>query len=222
MQKIIFGIFAHPDDEAFGPVGKLIDEVKSGAKLHLICLTSGDAGQNPDDLPELGPVRLEEWQLSGKLIGASSMQYLGYDDGKLSNTTMIDAARKIERIVRDNTSPDCEIEFITFDLNGLTGHIDHIVASRAASLAYYRLKDSALPMKSISYFCNTDKQMPDITFDWIYSNRGLPESELVHIDTTDHLDTIKQVIGAHRTQREDGLKRLNDPYLGHEYFLIKD
>ena len=36
MKKIIFGIFAHPDDEAFGPSGTLLLETRSGTELHLI------------------------------------------------------------------------------------------------------------------------------------------------------------------------------------------
>ena len=32
MNKIIFGIFAHPDDEAFGPSGALLKAVREGAE----------------------------------------------------------------------------------------------------------------------------------------------------------------------------------------------
>lgn len=44
MRKILLGIFAHPDDEALGPVGTLLREVRDGAELHLITLTAGQAG----------------------------------------------------------------------------------------------------------------------------------------------------------------------------------
>ena len=44
MKRVIFGIFAHPDDEAFGPSGTLLMETKAGTELHLITLTLGEAG----------------------------------------------------------------------------------------------------------------------------------------------------------------------------------
>ena len=77
MKKVIFGIFAHPDDEAFGPAGTLIQEVQNGSELHLITITAGEAGSNPDNYDDLGQIRLEEWRRSGELIGATTMTHLG-------------------------------------------------------------------------------------------------------------------------------------------------
>src|SRR5687768_11757680 len=143
MKKIIFGIFAHPDDEAFGPAGTLINEVQNGAELHLISFTAGDAGTNLDNAPDLGVVREEEWRKAGALIGATSMHLLGYKDGHLDNQSMIEATDRISQIVHaviDNIPHDAVVEFMTLDLNGYTGHIDHIVAARTACQVFYRLK----------------------------------------------------------------------------------
>ncbi|MFZ2494806.1 MAG: PIG-L family deacetylase [Candidatus Saccharimonadales bacterium] len=62
MKKVIFGIFAHPDDEAFGPAGTLIQEVQNGSEVHLITLTAGQAGSNPDNHEDPGAIRLKEWK----------------------------------------------------------------------------------------------------------------------------------------------------------------
>ena len=64
MKKVIFGIFAHPDDESFGPSGTLLKLRRSGYDLHLIVLTDGEAGVNPDGIENLGEVRLQEWRRS--------------------------------------------------------------------------------------------------------------------------------------------------------------
>ncbi|HEU4830759.1 MAG TPA: PIG-L family deacetylase, partial [Candidatus Saccharimonadales bacterium] len=99
MKKIIFGIFAHPDDEAFGPAGTLLLETRAGTELHLVTLTAGDAGTNPDNHTDLGKVRLEEWRKAGQLIGASSMHSLKYKDGQLNNLSMIEVGHEIIDLV---------------------------------------------------------------------------------------------------------------------------
>lgn len=131
MKKIIFGIFAHPDDEAFGPAGALLMATKSGAELHLITLTSGQNGANPDNAPDLGKRRIDEWNRAADLLGAFSRTHLGFTDGKLGNIVMLQAVEKIDRIVDQIVNSHqipVEIEFMTLDPNGLTGHIDHIAA----------------------------------------------------------------------------------------------
>jgi len=136
MKKIIVGIFAHPDDEAFGPAGTLLQETKNGTELHLITLTAGDAGTNPDNVPDLGAVRLQEWKAAGGLLGAKSMEFFGYKDGQLNNNSMIEIGHRIIRHVQEilaEAPADTTVEFMSLDLNGYTGHIDHIVAARAAS-----------------------------------------------------------------------------------------
>ncbi len=47
MTKHLFAVFAHPDDEAFGPSGTLLAETDAGTVLHLVLLTSGEHGINP-------------------------------------------------------------------------------------------------------------------------------------------------------------------------------
>lgn len=75
MSKLVFAIFAHPDDESFGPSGTLLMEAQSGAKVHLISLTAGESGVNPDNQPDLKAIRLNEWNDAGQLIGASGLHY---------------------------------------------------------------------------------------------------------------------------------------------------
>lgn len=224
MTKLLFGIFAHPDDEAFGPVGTLISEVHSGTKLHLILLTQGEAGANPDNVPDLGKTRVDEWQKSASLIGASSTHLLDYADGQLNNTSMQKIADKIEQIIHElTTSDNSEIDFITLDLNGITGHVDHIVAARAATLAYHRLKNGGLRMNSIRYFCVPETNAPNANTDWIFAEKGRSTREIHEIiDAKQYLAEIRGAIAAHQSQRDDAatiLKNLGDS-LGIEHFIV--
>jgi LmbE family N-acetylglucosaminyl deacetylase len=227
MKKIIFGIFAHPDDEAFGPCGTLVLETRAGAELHLITLTSGQNGTNPDNDPDLGATRLQEWQKACELLGAASMHHFGYTDGTLSNIAMIEIASKIEELVKDalqNQYSDIEIEFMSLDINGLTGHIDHIVAARATCLAFYRLKTHDTRFTQIRLFCLPNSQYKNMNIDWIYMEAGrLPEEIGETIDARSIKDDILSVMQAHHTQRGDYENQIaflgND--LGLNHFIVK-
>jgi LmbE family N-acetylglucosaminyl deacetylase len=227
MKKIIFGIFAHPDDEAFGPCGTLLLETRAGTELHLVALTSGQNGMNPDNIPDLGSVRLQEWQKAGELLGASSMHHFGYTDGTLSNLAMIEITEKVEALVKNtlqSEDSDIEIEFMSLDINGLTGHIDHIVAARATCLAFYRLQAQDDRLKRIRLFCLPSSQYKDENIDWIYMEVGrLPEEINEIIDARSIKDDILTVMKAHHTQRgdyENQTALLGDD-LGLNHFITK-
>lgn len=206
MQKILFGIFAHPDDEAFGPAASLITDVQNGTELHLITLTDGGNGQNPENHPNLGEIRLQEWRKAGELIGASSMQHLGYTDGSLCNIDHIRIADRIAEIVTQtvNDRTDIEIEFMSLDLNGFTGHIDHIVASRSTCLAYYRLRDMRMPMKRVRLFCWSKDDQPTVDTGFVFMEPGRRDDEINEtVDAKQHIDRVHLIMQAHHTQRND-------------------
>lgn len=214
MKKILFAIFAHPDDEAFGPAGALIKAVDEGTELHLVTLTSGQAGINSENHPDLGKVRLEEWRASGNLIGASYMHHLGFEDGKLNNIAMIEAQAKIEEIVRttisDNSESEISVEFMTIDLNGVTGHIDHIVAARSASFVFYTLKQAGLPLTNIRYACISKLRVAELNVHWLFMEPGRGESDINEtIDAKEYIEKIKQVMHCHYTQRHDAQSHLD-------------
>lgn len=227
MQKILFGIFAHPDDEAFGPAGTLLKETAEGTELHLITLTSGENGTNPDDLDNLGEIRLAEWQEAGKLFGATSMEHLGYTDGTLCNKDHQKIASQIEEIVNSVVSgrDDLEIEFLGLDLNGFTGHIDHIVASRSACLAFYRLREQGLRMKQVRLFCWPIDRQESVDTNFVYMEPGHKQDEIDEtIDAEQYLDEIKQVMRVHHTQRKDCewiLSKCGDG-IAVNHFVIRD
>lgn len=207
MQKLLFAIFAHPDDEAFGPSGTLVLEARSGTEVHLVTLTNGAAGVNSEQHIELGSVRLAEWHAAAELMGATATHHLGYDDGCLCNQTMVDAQQRIVRIIRDIAAQhgdDYEIELMTIDDNGITGHIDHTVASRSATYAYYTLKEAGIPLARIRYACVPREMFPTHNTDWIYMPAGrMPEEIDETIDAREVLSTVRDIMRCHHTQRQD-------------------
>lgn len=227
MKKIIFGIFAHPDDEAFGPSGALLHETQSGNDLHLIVLTDGSAGTNPDNLLDLGQVRFEEWEKAGSLLGAKSMHLLGYEDNYLNNQVLIEATEKITQLVLTtlkDENEDVEIEFMSMDLNGVTGHIDHIVAARTACLVFYRLKKIDPRFTRIRLACYPESAFPAINTDWIYQEPGRSTAEIGEtVDARYLRDELEKIIRTHDTQRHDGEQYLKwqGENLGLCHFIVK-
>lgn len=227
MKKILFGIFAHPDDEAFGPAATLVKEVHDGTEVHLIVLTLGQNGSNPDNLPHLGDVRMQEWREAGKLIGASSMRTLGYTDGRLNNTDHIEITSTIMDIVKEvvATRADTAIEFMSLDLNGYTGHIDHIVAARSVCLAFYRLREQGFPMSRIRLACLPREEIPELNTDFVYMQPGLTTDQIDEtIDASDFSETVHQIMRCHHTQRNDyhTVVRIKGDNIARNYFVVKD
>jgi LmbE family N-acetylglucosaminyl deacetylase len=227
MQKIIFGIFAHPDDEAFGPVATLLKEVKDGTEVHLVTLTAGENGTNPDSLTNLGEVRVQEWENAAKLIGAASTTYMGYVDGTLNNLNHLEITIKISELVTEvvQDRDDIEIEFMSLDLNGYTGHIDHVVAGRSACLAFYQLREAGKPMKRIRLACLSHEEIPEVNTGFVYMEPGrLPEEIDETVDGSEFTDKIHEIMRAHHTQRNDyeTVTSYKGDKIGVNYFLIKD
>jgi len=228
MKKIIFGIFAHPDDEAFtGVAGALLLEVQAGTELHLILLTDGAAGTNPDALPNLGEERLEEWRAAGELLGAASVHHFGYADGQLNNEIMTEAGARAMELARGilATAPvDATVEFITLDLNGYTGHIDHIVAARTAAWVFYRLKATDSRLSRIRFACLPEQLAPQQNTDWIFMEKGRSPQEVDEtIDARGLRDQIAAIVQTHHTQRADGQAYMASAgdSLGMGYFIVR-
>lgn len=229
MKKVLFGVFAHPDDESFGPAGTIIKEIReNGTDVHIITFTPGDAGTNPDNHEDLGTVRLAEWREAGRLLGVTSQHNLGYRDGHLSNNLYHEIAEKtaeiIDGILAGYDEP-VEIDFMTFDLNGLSGHIDHIFASRVACYLFYARKPGDERFKYIRFVCIPKQYVPSQNTHWLYMDAGRSDDECSDtVDAREYRDEIIAAMRAHHSQRGDceyQLKQRGDN-LGIDYFIIKE
>lgn len=221
MKKVIFGIFAHPDDEAFGPAGTLLKLKDEGYDIHLILLTDGEAGVNIDNVPDLAATRLAEWQVATQLLGASSTHPLHYPDGGLENVLPEDLEHNLNTIIatiigRYPETP--ELAFMTFEPHGLTGHHDHIAAATLTTRV--AKKYSA---EEVWYFCLDSSQAP-LSDTALYEPHAREDDYITNrIDVSAFLDTIYHVIDTHVSQRKDGANRkaLGKERLSKECFHIE-
>ncbi len=221
MKRILFGIFAHPDDEAFGPAGTLLKLKDNGYDIHLILLTDGDAGVNIDDVSNLAATRLAEWQASAKILGASSTHALHHPDGALESIDTSELDEKVAQIIAKvlgNTPETSEVSLMTFEPNGLTGHRDHIAVSELTTRMASRFK-----IRETWYFCLDSTQAP-LDGTAYYEPRAREEAYITHkIDVSQYLPDIYRMIDAHVSQRGDGANRkaLGEERLSIECFRIE-
>lgn len=212
MATHLFAVFAHPDDESFGPAGALLAAAHEGTQLHLITLTAGESGDNYHGHNDLASVRLAEWRAAGKLLGATTMTHYGYPDGKLNNQTMIEAARRLKQQVADIVKDGDSYEFMAFEFGGISGHIDHIVATRAAALVYEHSLMSDRPATRLRLFCLSEEQAPKADGSRIYQAAGYPLETIDEtIDACQFSDKIREIISCHQSQPSDMNARLSRP-----------
>lgn len=224
MKQIIFGIFAHPDDAGFGPSGTLTMAARDGAEVHLICATCGGAGVNIDGHESLADIRETEEKAAAEIMGVTSLELLRYDDGQLCNEKYLEiASRVIAHIQNTVTDPASEVTLITFDPNGISGHIDHIVMAQVATYTYLKLRDE-FTMK-LKYFCIPETFAPEANTGWIYMPKGHPASEIDEIiDVRSVRDQKIATIKAHKTQANDANLHLSrgDALFDEHFMLYKD
>ncbi len=123
----VLAVVAHPDDESFG-LGALLDGfVQAGAKVSVLCLTQGEAstlGASTD----LNQVRAEELRKAAAELGVGSAVLCDYRDGHLAEAVPGILAGEVLRELDARPADG----LVVFDPSGITGHPDHIAATRAA------------------------------------------------------------------------------------------
>lgn len=221
MKKVIFGIFAHPDDESFGPSGTLLKLRQDGYDTHLIVLTDGEVGMNPDSVADLKQVRLAEWNAAARILGVRTAHALHFPDGALDTIPLIELENAVTTVVTNVLATYEEpttVSFMTFEPQGLTSHRDHIAASEVT----FRLAPH-FSTHAIWYFC-LDKDQAPLDGTAYYEPRGREDDYITdRIDISEQLPVKYQAIDVHHSQRDDGanVKALGSERLSYECFHIE-
>ena len=229
MKQVMIGIFAHPDDESFGPSGTLMTLIEQQVDVHLILLTDGEAGTNPTNAPNLAQTRLDEWSRACELMGVKSTAPLHFPDGELSHGMYlaIGAAlhAEVHRICESYAEP-IELSFMSFEQGGVTGHLDHIAASYLTTHQFYSLKQDTphqITLGEIWYFCLSREQAPHTEWTDYYMPIGRTEDYITRtVDVSSVLQRKYAVLDAHASQSRDAQnhKLLGDELLSREHFRV--
>ena len=191
----------------------------------LVCATDGAVGEPAEgSVPEgssLAAVRLQELNVSGEILGASRVEWLGYGDSGMEDEPTNDdpdcfwqadievAAERLATILRAEKA-----EMITvYDPKGGYGHPDHIqvhrVGHRAAELAGTPIVFEATMnrdrMRALADFAfegtDDDPELAEQREEMRETDMGSPSSEITHeIDVSGALAQKRQAMAAHRSQ----------------------
>jgi hypothetical protein len=155
------------------------------------------------------------------------MHQLGYKDGTLQNSHFHVIAERITDIVKTATQgrDDIEIEFMSIDLNGITGHIDHICIARIACYVYCTLRTNDKRITKMRLACVPREYFPTVNCDWLYMDAGRTEKEIGEtVDASSHLPRIREIVRAHHSQRHDGeshLSQLGDTIAINHFIVLE-
>jgi LmbE family N-acetylglucosaminyl deacetylase len=157
--RTLLAVFAHPDDESFGPGGTLAKYGAEGMAVHLICATRGEAGDSdmsaPGECEDLACRREQELRCAAGILGLRDVHLLDYRDSGMTGSLASQHPRALVQ-----ADPDVLAEqvsdimrrlrpqvVLTFDPFGGYGHPDHIAVHRATVRAFERLSSEERPQK---------------------------------------------------------------------------
>lgn len=157
MKKMLL-VFPHPADESLVCGGLIPKYAASGWDIHLVCVTLGE--KNKDGSPGVvsdngtGEEKKQELIRAGKILGLSSIQFLGYKEGTLVRLTPGEIEDKIFReMVR--LIPNV---IITYEPHGITNDPDRIKCTIAATVAFQRYVSDVAKLPGFSQLPGTEKR----------------------------------------------------------------
>ncbi len=126
-------IFAHPDDESMFFAPFITTTTTTPSDMSLLCMSIGDADG-------LGSVRAGELVKAASQYGISPIQVTVWDDPNLQDA--MDVYWNISYIaakLNDHIKLEDQLDIITFDEGGVSGHANHIAVSNGILEWYSKL-----------------------------------------------------------------------------------
>lgn len=131
MWKSVLAVVAHPDDGSFG-LGAVLDAfITAGARVRVLCLTHGQAWTLHASPGDLATLRGAEMASADDVLGPARAKLRMSPDGTLSEVCRTKLAADVVAAA-EASHPD---GLLVFDTTGVTGHLDHKVATAAGLMA---------------------------------------------------------------------------------------
>jgi len=231
----LLAVFAHPDDESFGPAATLAKYAAQGVQITLICATHGEAGEISDPslatLETLGQVREEELRCACRVIGIHELRFLGYRDGQMSSYDPQEVEAKVVQAIRE-VKPQV---VVTFGPDGISGHMDHITIGKATTDAFFSAGDEERFSEHMAEGLSPHKAeklyhvaVPRSRFQAMSLDLpGTCDDRITTvIDVMPFLEVKRQAVACHKTQLPPGnlFVQMSDEEMrkwwGKEYFVL--
>jgi len=211
-------IFPHPDDESFltgGSIAYCAHEL--GAEVSLYTLTRGESsrharrlGITPDELARRRSVEVVE---AARILGITRFFQGDYPDGGLRDIE----PQIIERDIEEKILFLRPHVLLTFDVQGGSGHPDHIVTHHIVKRVFVRLRNEITSLQRLAYTV-----LPQVRIaTWPRKVFGVEEHRIHAIlHVARHYQTERAAIHAHRSVVGDVLDYNHDNWMlwEHEYF----
>ncbi len=147
----ILTVYAHPDDESFGPAAVLARYARTGARIYGVFFTRGEHGEPtaapPPDPQELGRLREQDLRDATRAIGYSRVDVLDYEDGTLGRLPL----EQLERHILDALLAYRPDVVLTFGPGGITRHADHVAVHQATRQSFQRAQELELGVRELYY-----------------------------------------------------------------------
>jgi len=175
--KILF-IFAHPDDEAYGPAGTIYKLTQAGHDVTVVSMCQGDRPGNE----EVASDRIEAFEKSCSALGAKFVMCGGSDCHLEYHWTL----RHIETLIKDKQPQ------IVYTHNISDIHKDHKLVAECVMVAARPKPGSSV--KEL-YMC----ELPSST-DWAFGQFGEVFTPNVYKDVSMEIYKKQQVMGYYATE----------------------
>ena len=198
----LLAVWAHPDDEAFGPVGTLCLARDHGFALAMITATRGEGGQASHVTlapgQTLGDVREAELRCSAQAIGVDELHVWTYGDGKLADVPVTELTERITKVMHQ-WQPQI---IVTFGSDGITGHPDHIAISRATTAAFHACHtQQGGPERLLCVTMPSDQQ--DEVEKHRMGDAPPPHPANIIVDVSQYAAVKQDALRCHASQRDD-------------------
>jgi len=205
-------VFAHPDDEAFGPAGGIAILAQT-EDVYLVCVTDGNDPGTEDDLTQ---TRQQELAKSAQTLGIKKVFTFDYSDGGICNSAYHDIADRIAKLCQK-----LQVQrLLTFEPRGVSGHIDHIALAMICSFVFEKLSQ----LNEVWYFCISAEERAMIPDYFIYFPEGYQQSDVdLVLNISPVWNQKVQSIKCHQSQKKDMelVLKVKQQLPPEEYYLVK-
>lgn len=153
-RPVLLAVFAHPDDESFGPGGTLAKYAAEGVEVWLVCATDGAAGTVDAEMlgeyANTAQLRAAELCCAAQELGLKGIDWLGYRDSGMAGSpdnhhpdSLYQAPMEqlVGQIVASMRRHQPQV-VICDNEHGGYGHPDHIKLHQATVEAFHAASDA--------------------------------------------------------------------------------
>jgi len=190
MDKIVLGIFSHPDDAEMVCAGTLSLFRKAGWEVHIATMAPGDKGTAEYSREEISRIRKAEAARAAEVIGATyhclelEDVYILYDRDSINRTTKL--IRNVHPSIVFTSSPNDYM--VDHELTSL------IVQTACFSTGIKNMEVNATPYEPVPFLYYCDPMEGKDIF-------GKPVMPSMYVNISGEIETKEKMLAKHESQR---------------------